>query len=572
MRKKHLIILLFLSFNSLAQTDYFVDKVNGNDSNNGTSLITAWKTIQKSATVVPPNSIVHIKAGVYFENVDVTVSGTYGKWIVFKNYQNDLVAIDGTGTSGSTLLKITNKSYLRFENITIQNKTVNDAQGIIVETTGNKKATDLTFRNLIIKNINWTNNPATIPNANKNAQGFIAYGRDGGIKNLIIDSCEVFNNILGFSEALAINGNVDGFVVKNCSVHNNNNIGIDIIGHEGTASIDDEARNGEVKGNICYKNFSPYATSAGIYVDGAKNILIEKNRTYQNGSGIEIGAELDGTVSNITIKNNLIYQNELVGLSIGGYDSGTTGQVINCVIRNNTFYQNNTLKDGSGEIAMTKASNCLFENNIFYTNNQNVLMAVEKINPQSGNTFNYNNWYTPNNNANDITVDWRGKTYSTFASYQAGTAQEGNSFYGNPSFVSTSDFHLTSGSNSINKGNPNSVLQNGETDFDGMTRLSNSRIDIGAYEYTIALGIEDYTQIIDFNIYPNPAVNTITIQLAEGGNTEIELYNSIGQRVLNEKIQDGESIIDISNLLSGVYFITVKNHNKFNTRKLIISN
>lgn len=482
MKIKTIIILLITSINGFAQTNYYVDKVNGNDANEGTSLVTAWKTIQKAANTATPNSIVNITAGTYYENVEVTVSGTMGNLIVFKNYLNDFVEIDGTGITGTTLLKITNKSHLKFENITIQNITINDAQGILVETTGAATATNLIFKNITIKNINWTKNASTVPTKNNNAQGFIVYGRNGGITNLTIDSCQIFNNILGFSEALAINGNIDGFLVKNCFVHDNNNIGIDLIGHEGTSTINDEARNGVVIGNSCYNNNSPYATSAGIYVDGANNITIEKNKCYQNGSGIEVGAELNGTVYNITVKNNLIFANQQTGLSIGGYDISTTGKVSHCEIRNNTFYKNNTLNDGSGEIIMTKATNCFFENNIFYTNTQNVLMTVEKINPQTGNNFNYNNWFTPDNDPNNIVVDWRRKSYSTFASYKNGTSQEENSVYGNPLFISKTDHHLQTTSNCKNSGNPSTVIAIGETDYDGNNRITNTIIDKGAFE------------------------------------------------------------------------------------------
>lgn len=570
------ILLILVSFKCFSQTNFYVDKANGSDSFNGTSLTTAWKTIQKAANSATANSIVNIKAGTYNENITVNVSGTVGNSIVFKNYLNDVVIIDGTGTTGNSLLTITNKNNLQFENLTIQNKTVNNAQGILIETTGTSTSSNLTFKNIKIKNINWTNNPSATATANTNAQGLIVYGRNGGITNLTIDGCEISNNILGYSEALAINGNIDGFVVKNCLVHDNNNIGIDIIGHEGTASsmAIDEARNGVVKNNICYRNISPYATSGGIYIDGSSNVIIEKNSCYENGWGIEVGAELNGTTSNITVKNNLIYNNKQAGLSIGGYDTATTGQVINCTIRNNTFFQNNSLNDGTGEISMTKTSNTKFENNIFYTNSQNVFMNVDNILPQTGNIFNYNSWFTPNNSANSIVVNWRGTSYSSFVSYKTGTSQEANSIYGNPNVVSTSitapNFQLLSSSQCINAGNPMTLIASGETDYQEFIRIANTTIDIGAYEFGSTLGFENNIKL-NYKIYPNPSSGILNIDFDDAINeAKITIFNALGQIIKNEISTKSGQVFNLSELKNGIYFIEIQQNNSRQINKIVI--
>ncbi|ASW75534.1 hypothetical protein IQ37_16260 [Chryseobacterium piperi] len=577
MKKVILIILLLLVYNTgFSQTNYYVDKTSGNDANNG-SVTTPWKTIQKAANSATPNSIVNIKAGTYYENVVINVSGTSGNYITFKNYSNNNVIIDGTGTAGKTLLTVTNKSYLKFENLTIQNKTVNDAQGVLVQTTGNNSSTDLTFKNITIRKINWTAIKDTPATANNNAQGLIVYGRNGGITNLTIDSCKVFDNILGYSEALAVNGNVDGFVVKNCLVHDNTNIGIDILGHEGIASPSalDEARNGVVINNECYNNISKYATSAGIYVDGASNIIIERNKSYQNGWGIEVGAERDGTVKQITVKNNLVYKNEQAGLAIGGHDSTTTGQVINSVIRNNTFLQNNTANDGTGEIAMTKASNCVFENNIFYTSSENVLMTVDTISPQANNTFNYNCWFTPNNNPNDITVSWRGTDYNSFSAYKSGTSQEANSLYANPKLVSISaaapNVKLNATSPCINKGKPTTSISPGELDFYGYNRISNTVIDMGASEYIATLGVKPNENISFGKIYPIPSSGILNFELdADKKENAITVYNASGQELKKYNFLTNRFSIDLSGLIEGTYLVKIDNKNAVMTKKIII--
>ena len=576
-----LIAILFPTIqSSVAQTNYYVDALNGNNANNGASLISAWKTIQKACNSAIPNSVVQIKAGTYHENIVVTISGTAGNFITIKNYMNDVVLIDGTGTAGTTMLKITNKNFLCFENLTIQNLTVSDAQGILVETIGSGSSTNLLFKNIVIKNINWTSNPSTMPTSNDNAQGFIAYGGDGGITNITIDSCKVFSNILGFSEAMTMDGNVDGFTIKNCEVHDNTNIGIDIAGNYGTSSnpATDHARNGTISNNNCYNNVSNYATSGGIYIDGGKNVTIEKNKCYENGWGIEVGCEENGTTDNITVKNNLIFNNQQAGMAIGGYTTATTGQVLNSTFRNNTFFQNNSLNDGTGELSLTKLSNCTLENNIFYTNNQNVLMSVDNISPQTNNIFNYNCWFTPSNNANNITVNWRTSTYTTFTDYKSGTSQDANSLYSDPNLsnpvLPMPDLHLLPTSACIDDGLPSTMIANGENDFDGNARIIGGAIDIGAYEFNITTGIN--SRNINNNqsyIYPNPfyfqAIISFNTELI---NADLKVYNTFGEEIKVVKNIYGREIkINRDELNEGVYFYKIIENNKvFSVGKFIV--
>lgn len=77
------------------------------------------------------------------------------------------------------------------------------------------------------------------------------------LNHLVIDNNEVTNLKLGLSEAIAVNGNLDSFEVTNNKVHDNNNIGIVLIGHEGVSPVAalDQARNGIVRNNIRSSQF-----------------------------------------------------------------------------------------------------------------------------------------------------------------------------------------------------------------------------------------------------------------------------------------------------------------------------
>src|SRR5690349_12759692 len=106
---------------------YYVDGAQGNNQNDGLTLATAWKTIQKSFDAAVAGSTVMIKGGTYYEQLTVKVSGTAGNPITFSNYNNEQVIIDGSKNSGTTILTITDRKFLIFKNLTVQNITKNNA-------------------------------------------------------------------------------------------------------------------------------------------------------------------------------------------------------------------------------------------------------------------------------------------------------------------------------------------------------------------------------------------------------------------------------------------------------------
>lgn len=80
------------------------------------------------------------------------------------------------------------------------------------------------------------------------------------------------------------------------------------------------------------------------------------------------------------------------------------------------------------------------------------------------------------------------------------------------------------------------------------------------------VGIEDYTAD-EFTIYPNPVINTITIQTANTSVIEsIKIYNMLGQLVMSENATEQ---VNVSHLKSGSYIIEI-NSDKGRTVKNII--
>ena len=374
------LLTLLVHLTSYCQTDYFVS-TSGNNMNTGTSIGQAWKTIQYAMDNAPVNSVVHILAGTYNEKVEVNVSGAAGQSIVFKNYQSDSVTISGTGISSpEAVIGIFDQSYVTIQGLHITDNQQLDAQGILVE--GNCQ--HLQILNNEVSHIHFSSNPNDVATETTNSQPIIVYGTDpnNAISDLVISGNLVRDSRTGYSEGLAINGNVDGFIVEDNIVHNITNIGIDAIGHEGTASSNDQARNGTIRGNHVYNCVSPYATAGGIYIDGAKDITVENNIVHHNQWGIEVGCEHVGqNASGIIVRNNFIYSNEDSGIALGGFDfpSGS-GKVMDSEITNNTCFDNDANSGGiggvTGEVNISYVENCTIQNNVFFTRNGTNLVLI----------------------------------------------------------------------------------------------------------------------------------------------------------------------------------------------------
>ncbi|GLB54211.1 hypothetical protein NBRC110019_32530 [Neptunitalea chrysea] len=74
------------------------------------------------------------------------------------------------------------------------------------------------------------------------------------------------------------------------------------------------------------------------------------------------------------------------------------------------------------------------------------------------------------------------------------------------------------------------------------------------------LGIESNDYIKDIKIYPNPATSTIFVDwvdLSSDALIKIEIYNPIGQLVLETSLTQNNNQIDISHLSNNVYFMNI---------------
>ena len=470
---------------------YYV-ATDGNDADPGT-FSQPWKTIQKAADSAVPGSSVYVRGGVYHERVTINVSGSAAAgYITFRNYDKETAVLDGTGLTvpgaSNGLFLIANHSYIIIRGFEIRNfrTSVKDRVPVGIHVRGASR--NIQVRNNSIHHIE--HNGTTVNGVD--AHGIAVYGTDPvhAISGLIISGNELSELKLGSSESLVVNGNVDGFSITNNLVHDNNNIGIVAIGFEGVSSdpATDQARNGVIARNIVY-NINSYMNPAygtdrsadGIYVDGGTDITIERNIVHHSNIGIELASEHVGrATSYITVRNNFIYLNDVVGISMGGYDT-LRGSTDNCAVVNNTLFRNDRLQWGNGELQLQyNTRNNIIGNNIFYANAQNYLIT-NPFTQNTGNVVDYNLFYAPGGPANSR-WQWKKIWYKGFPAYGAASGNDSHSFFSNPVIVSTvlPDLHLKATSPAIDSGQ--NLPAAGPADINGQTRIQGDIIDIGADE------------------------------------------------------------------------------------------
>jgi hypothetical protein len=492
------IALLVACFTLKAGT-YYVSNL-GNDANPGT-LASPWQSIQFAVDNVLAGDTIAVMGGTYFERVVFSASGSAGSPIVLTNISGENVIIDGTGTSAvltDALIQIFDQSYIVINGLTVTNNIGPDAQGILVE--GNCQG--IVISNCEVSYINFTSDGTAIATETDNAQPIIVYGSDemNAITGLVISGNRVHDCNPGYSEGVAVNGNVDGFEITNNDLLNITNIGIDVIGGEGTAATNDQARNGVVKDNHVQNCKSPYATAAGIYLDGASNVIVENNMVIACQWGIEVGCENGNVVaSGNVVKNNFIYNNDDAAIAVGGYDyPDNSGKVTFTTIRNNTCLSNDVNPGGlggeTGQIAITYVENTDIFNNIFYKTNGSSLM-LSASSPGNGTVdlkLHHNLYFA----TGDVGArfEYFVTDYDSLRALQVGEpGQELHSIFADPVLVSIVpgvNFQLANASSpAINAGDPNTVIVAGELDAYGDMRIVGDTIDIGADEYSGVLPV-----------------------------------------------------------------------------------
>ena len=337
--------------------------VNGNDETGDGSEDAPFATPAYVASRVGPGTEVIVHEGSYGQfSIEGNASGTESEPVVFRAAEGERVVIESIPGNADEEEDSIGIHLINVDNIKLDGfEVTGGTHGIYYESLperGENPLENITISNCKVHGIRGTH-------------GICVYAENdlAPVKNLTMEGCEVCDCECFDSESTVFNGNIDGFTIKDNVIHDNNNIGIDMIGFEGTAMHEgngsdnpydaDYVRNGECCGNIVY-NISSEGNEAyledgeydlcadGIYVDGGQDIKIYDNFIFNCDIGVEIATEHSPDdnelfmVSGIEVHDNVIAGCESgYGMCFGGYDADR-GFTENCSFHNNTFIDTET--------------------------------------------------------------------------------------------------------------------------------------------------------------------------------------------------------------------------------------
>ena len=520
-----------------------------------------FATISAGVGAAQAGDVVTVRAGIYSDAVSFGRSGSATAGFI--TLRGDPGAIlDGTGRSGAQGITISSRNYIKVIGMTVQNfKGSGTPMGISVE--GNSSSIEL--RNNLIHNIE---------NPSGNAHGIAFYGTSATpMTSIVVDGNEIRNCRLGQSESLVLNGNVNGFTVANNIVHDNDNIGIDFIGFEGTGpAAQDQARNGICVDNVVYNissatnpTYGGERSADGIYVDGGRDIVIERNRADNCDIGIEVASEHFGkATSNITVRNNFISRGYQGNILMGGYASNR-GNAVNVVVVNNT-----TSQGTDGEILLQYNCNGItIKNNILYA--------------RTG------RFYISNGGGNNTNIAVDNNVYFGASNTSPGSYPDARARFVNPLLVSPLvDLHLLVGSPAIGAGinlgnDPQGQPLSGASDIDGGPRVQGSAIDIGAHEFVVGgtLAVRLSPEPFEFALEgprPNPTVAELNVAftLPQAGPAALRLLDAAGRELTVREVGSlgpGRHLVRLDEAIRtppGVYWLRLSQGKRSLVRRAVV--
>ncbi len=485
---------------SANNTIYYVSP-SGNDSNNGTSTSTPWKTLSKvsNTNFAPGDQILFQCGGVWSGQLFIHNSGSSGSPIKFGSYgSGNKPLFNGGGIYATVWLY--NTSYVTVENLAVTNydgASVYDLKedgraGIRIDNGNGTVTSNITIKNNEVYYIEgWSNSRLTqkSPRGTSDDYNNKHYLYDGAIYNtstasvnLLIDGNYVHDCT---TQGIFAAGSNTGLIIQNNTV---DNVGCDGIQYYANAPLIQYNKVTNVGNNSGTAARGPGVLGyggiavAGIWGAGTTDQVVQYNYcantnniaydgqawdfdinttrgVYQyNFSRDNEGGFILGSIPGQICRYNISYNDgsnmePSQGFFGGG---GTAGEFYN-----NVFYQNN----GAG--FLKNITGGVFKNNIFYTNSTNTSRTNYKS--SSGLTFS-NNCFAG------------GQTAYNMGDY----AVAADPLLVNPTSVGTTinsvdGMKLQAGSPCINTGTV--IPNNGGKDYWGNT-LYNGTPDIGAHEYT----------------------------------------------------------------------------------------
>lgn len=408
-----------------AGATYYIDCSNGNDTNNGTSVASAWKTISKANTAPlnPGDKLLFKRECIWNGRLQAGWIGTDTAPIIISDYGTGaLPSIQTSPSLSSGRVEITGK-YQIIENLDVR-----------------------------------TINPNTDPNCNNQTIGyFVGFNFLGTSSNNIVRNSRISNHTIG----IHITDNSNHNKIINNEIYNNsvmNHLTRDPSPDLGAWGMVLRGDDNEIASNYFHDNNGWCAYDFSIKPGNAVELYnadrnnIHHNTVINDRVFSEVGHDSSHTSDNNIWAYNLYYSTTKTSRFLVLHSNGNPfGPVNGSKVYNNTVYLTGPTSTGIGG----GESHTIIKNNI--------IVATDRLTNVSGMIQTNNIWW---NSTGPIILSQLGE----------------NDKKVDPEFVNAAanNFHLKANSPAINSGTTNENLY--KLDLDGNSIPQGITYDIGAYE------------------------------------------------------------------------------------------
>ena len=611
---------------SAKATDYYVSASQGDDTSDGLTITTPWKTLTKlyNTAFTAGDKILFKSGDTWYGMFWLKGSGTAGSPIIVDKYGGTTKPlIDGDGYQAALL--IYNDDYIEINNLEL----VNDAsylEGIspkilagfggiendwgtgrnvrfglkIVANT--RSLTYFRLANLTIHTIY-----PTPTNPDNNHQGYgikfesqsdQVLGHYYNTSNVIIEDCDITEtgHYGIWTSADGLNGldtyKHDDFIFRNNTFFHTGGSGI----------VTAKTQNILIENSVFDNTGSSLDTrmwerGSGLWVFDVKNAIVQNNQFLNaHGPMDSYGAHIDFNNENVVFQYNYSYNNE------GGFVE-ILGNNINCGYRYNISVNDGYRLDatgdfkkkgkifwvsdycGSGNGGCTNVGTFIYNNTAYVPNTLNPEIFVHE---NTGDTHIYNNivyvqsggdvLLTKLENTNN-TFDVTHNQFYQASSFNFDSDLITNAIYTDPLFQSPGSndpemYKLLEGSPSLGTGylingssNPIDYLNhNGGHDFFGNPVSDFEVPNIGAYNGSgITVGVNDY-ELNTIIFYPNPTKGKIYMKTQNNiDDLSIQIFNMHGEflKMTNNKE------LNLETYANGVYLLKINYRGSVENIKII---
>jgi hypothetical protein len=370
---------------------YFVDSVQGNDANRGTSPAAAWQTLTRvnATTFVPGDRILFKSGGKWMGQLWPKGSGTEGRPIAIDQYGGKArPVINGNGGAEDTIL-LKNQEYWEINNLEVTNTgpTPGVRRGVRLVADNYGDVRHVYVRGLTVHDVNGIDD--------EKENGGITYNCVGDFKPSRFVDLRIEDNRIFHVDRSGIFGWSTHWVrskwYPSLGVVIRRNV-LDDIGGDGIVPVATDGALVEYN-EVSRANQRSQGYNVGIWPWSADNTTVQFNEVYgTHGQRDGEGFDSDWNSRNTVIQYNYSHDNEggfLLICNEGGLDPAENVGNIGTIVRYN-ISQNDHTRGIAVTGPVTNAT--IYNNTIYVGTNENVsLLLHADWNGWATGTYLYNN-------------------------------------------------------------------------------------------------------------------------------------------------------------------------------------